>query len=264
MIRFGASQIFHPDIKDNRFAKLFLKIFGNQETGSSYLHFMRTVRKLSLNKNSKVLDAGCGKGKYSFWLSQKYPAMLIDACDLSGENIAYCKECQRHLNTNCNFFIHNLLELIKPNYYDLIFSNHVIEHIADNKKVLHNFILSLKPGGYIYIQIPNATQNRLFSEKFIDNFRKWEENEHIGQDLTLSSLASLLEKANYNILLAKHISGFWGELSFELKEIALSYLNNKVLYAILFPFLKLFGYIDSLVDYKTGNGILVLAQKKSG
>jgi hypothetical protein len=61
--------------------------------------------------------------------------------------------------------------------------------------------------------------------------------------------------------MGKHTGGFWGKLSFELREIALNYLNSKLLFVLLFPMLKLFGYLDSLTNSSEGNGILVLAQK---
>lgn len=263
MVRFGSSEKYHPDIKNNTLAKLFLNIFGNVDTGSSHHHFIKTFKKLPFSRISNVLDVGCGKGKNSFWLSQMYTNLSIDAFDISEKNITHCKEIQTHLNTNCNFFVDDVLNFEKSSHYDLIFSNHVLEHVAENKRAIGNLVRSLRPGGFIYIQIPNATQTRLFPDKFFKSHNEWAEDEHIGQTLTLDSLCRTLRDLNCILLVEKHTSGFWGKLSFEIKEISVNYLNSKALFAVLYPALKLFGYLDTFPKYKNGNGILVLAQKRT-
>jgi SAM-dependent methyltransferase len=243
-------------------ARLFLRIFGNVDTGSTHHHFIKTVKQLPFSNIRNVLDAGCGKGKFSFWLSQKYPNIHIDACDLSAQNVELCKEIQNSLGTNCRFFVHDLSNFKNPDRYDFIFSNHVLEHITDNETAIGNLVTSLRHGGYIYIQIPNATLSRLFPEKFLRAHSEWEKDEHVGQTLTLGSLSNVLKKSGCNILIEKYVSAFWSQLSFELKETALNYFNSRLLFIILFPALKLFGYMDSMFHHKKGNGILVLAQKK--
>ena len=121
MIRFGSSELFHPSIRDNKFAKLFLNIFGNVDTGSSHFHFIKMAKNLILPDKACVLDAGCGKGKYSFWLLKTYPTLKMDACDLSKKEIAHCNEIQKRMGTNCNFFVQDLMSFKKPNAYDFIF-----------------------------------------------------------------------------------------------------------------------------------------------
>ena len=83
----------------------------------------------------------------------------------------------------------------------------------------------------------------------------------MGQTLTLNSLSSLIRVFGLHDIDGKTHRGFWGKLSFELREVALNYLNSKLLFVLLFPMLKLFGYLDSLTNSSEGNGILVLAQK---
>lgn len=264
MGRFGESQIYNSKIRRNRLAKTFLKIFGTIDTGSSHLHFMRIVRMVAKEIDfNHVLDAGCGKGKFSFWLAQEYRNTKIDACDLSGENVDLCIEIRNHLKIrSINFFVQDLRTYRNESTYDFIFSNHVLEHIIENRLVISNLVSSLKKEGYIYIRIPNAVQKRLsFGKRFLKSHEEWAKKEHIGQTLTLGLLSSELEHLGCKILIARHTEGFWGELRFELSEMALSYFHSRVLFALLYPLLKIFGYVDSLVNYSDGNGILVLAKK---
>jgi SAM-dependent methyltransferase len=264
MTRFGECQVYDPKIRGNRLAEIFLTIFGTVDTGSGDFHFMRIVKKLAKIDFNHVLDAGCGKGKFSFWLAQEYPNVKIDACDLSEESIDLCREVQSHLKIrNIHFFVQDLRTYRSEGTYDFIFSTHVLEHILENRLVISNLVSSLKKGGYIYIQIPNAVIKRLssFGKRFVKSHVEWGKKEHVGQTLTLNLLCSELQRSSCKILIAKHTEGFFGELRFELQEMALGYLHSEVLFAILYPLLKILGYIDSLVDYSGGNGILVLARK---
>jgi SAM-dependent methyltransferase len=264
MTRFGECQIYDPKIRGNKLAEIFMKIFGTIDTGSGHLHFMKIVKKLPKKIDfNYVLDAGCGKGKFSFWLAQEYPNAKIDACDSSQESIDFCKEIQSHLKIrNINFFVQDLRTYRSEGNYDFIFSTHVLEHILENRLVISNLVSSMEKGGYIYIQIPNAVQKRLssFGKRFVKSHLEWVKKEHVGQTLTLNLLCSELQRLGCKILIAKHTEGFWGELRFELKEMALGYLHSDVLFALLYPFLKILGYIDSLVNYSDGNGILVFAR----
>lgn len=47
--------------------------------------------KLTLNKDSVVLDLGCGLGVNSVWLAETFDCKVI-GLDISGEMIEYCKK----------------------------------------------------------------------------------------------------------------------------------------------------------------------------
>jgi trans-aconitate methyltransferase len=211
----------------------------------------------------RVLDAGCGKGKYAFWLSQEFPDSVIDACDISSSNVTHCNSIKERLHiNNINFFVRDLLEYKKPAAYDFVYSNHVLEHIADNTKALANLVESLKPGGHIYIQVPNAVQKRFaLGKKFVRLHERWAKDAHVGQTFTLDLLAEALEDLGCSIKQKRYLEGFWGELRFELSEMTLQYLNSRVLFAFFYPLFKLLGYIDLMVKSSSGNGIMVLARK---
>lgn len=264
MARWGASQIYDPKIQDNKLAQWFLKVFGTVNTGSSHLHFMKIVRRAAQEIGfHRVLDAGCGKGQYSFWLAREYPNAEISAFDQSEKKIAYCKAVQPKIQApNIHFFVGDLLAYKSEGAYDFVYSNHVLEHIAENRLALANLVSCLKEGGIIYIAMPTAVQKRLpFFKRFVESHEEWAKTEHVGQTLTLVSLSSELESLGCKVLLAKHISGFCDELRFELQEMALTYFNSRVLFALLYPLLKLLGIMDTWINYPDGNVIAVLAQK---
>ncbi|HEV8523300.1 MAG TPA: class I SAM-dependent methyltransferase [Terriglobales bacterium] len=264
MARFGMSQLHDPRIRDNRAARLFVKAFGGFDTGSSHLHFIRIFRCVEAQCNlRRILDAGCGRGKFSFWVAQNYPSIQVDACDVREESIAVCKATAAKMGmSNVNFWVQDLTTVLSEGTYDFVFSNHVLEHIPKNQLVLANLVRAMRNGGQIYIQIPTATQSRFsFGRKFVQAHEQWAEEEHTGQTLTLDSLRAELEGLGCTVIIAKHTEGPIGEFRFELEEMALTYFNSSVLFALFFPALKLLGHVDSRLDYARGNGILVLACK---
>jgi SAM-dependent methyltransferase len=262
MARFGASQIYDPQIQANKFARMFLHIVGTIDTSSSHLHFMRIAKTLDFDR---VLDAGSGKGRFSFWLAQQYPHARIDACDISAEKVNHCTEVQSRMGIrNLKFYVGDLRTHNTEPRYDFVFSNHVMEHIPENRAVIRRLSASLRIGGHIYIQIPSAIQRRLpLGRRFTKLHDDWAAGEHVGQDLTLDSLCTELECAGCQMLTKRYTEGFWGELRFELSEMALRVFHSYALFACMYPLLKGLGHLDSKISYSYGNGILTLARKVS-
>lgn len=264
MPRFGKGRLHSPKIQSSFLARMLLKVFGNMEITSSHFHFMRNVRRLKkMHDFKRVLDAGSGNGDYTFWVAERFPDVVIDACDVSEDSINVCKCAQKKLGLgNIDYIQMDLREFRKPETYDFIYSNHVLEHISENRAVIENLVTSLKPGGYIYIQLPDADQERLdWGEKYMEEHKKWAEKEHIGLTLNLASLTKALRESGCEIITAKHTEGVLGEISFKLGEMARSYYRSNAMFSLMLPFLKIIGYLDSLMDYKSASGILVVARK---
>jgi len=262
MARFGATQIYDPQVRSNTLARIFLGLFGTFDTCSSHLHFIRYARTIDFDR---VLDAGCGKGKFTFWLAQEYPDAEVYGCDISAEKIAHCKEVRDLLGIrNAHFFVQDLRNFERDQAYDFIFTNHALEHIRENRLVIRKLCRSLKEGGHIYVQMPDAVQKRLtFGKRFVKSHEEWAREEHVGQTLTLESLCTALEHNNCKTIKAMYTEGFWGELRFELSEMALSYFRSHFLLGLMYPLLRILGHIDAWSEYSDGNGVLVLAMKST-
>ena len=124
MSSFGSTIRYYPEVQGRLLPQLFIRLFGGLDTGSSHQHFLRTVKDLPLPEFRTVLDAGCGRGAFTFWLAQNFPNAIYDACDLSESNIALCRSIQDATGTRCHFFVQDLVEYCQPDTYDFILSNH--------------------------------------------------------------------------------------------------------------------------------------------
>ena len=108
----------------------------------------------------KILDAGCGNGRFFQLLrSKKIDYLGIDNCH------ALIKEAQQKYPFN-NFRINDLLNLkFKKNTFDIIFCIAALQHIPSKKfrfQILQDFYHILKPNGYLIMTNWNLWQKKYF------------------------------------------------------------------------------------------------------
>ncbi len=98
--------------------------------------------------SARVLDAGCGGGRYSVaW--HLLGAAHVLGVDLSESGIADAKARALAMKLeNVEFQFADVVELPLPdNSFDVVFSNGVLHHTRDWQRGIHNLLRVLKPGG---------------------------------------------------------------------------------------------------------------------
>jgi 2-polyprenyl-3-methyl-5-hydroxy-6-metoxy-1,4-benzoquinol methylase len=113
-------------------------------------------------KNEKLLEIGCNTGEFCWLLEQKYD-ILPDGIDINAEAIKIAKEKY----PNLNFQVMNLFDLDKK--YDVIYMQHVIEHLKSSKKAILKLNDLLNPGGKLIISCPN---NWAYTSKLMCGLKK--------------------------------------------------------------------------------------------
>jgi 2-polyprenyl-3-methyl-5-hydroxy-6-metoxy-1,4-benzoquinol methylase len=131
---------------DNR-KSLKKKQFGTTKLYRQYAGQIEMVSRLIKRSPDKVriLEFGAGWGYWS--QMAKAHGYRVEGFELSKERITHMKTMGLNL-------INQLPE--KEPRYDFIFSNQVFEHIPDPRKSLVKLVSCLKPGGYIYIRVPDG------------------------------------------------------------------------------------------------------------
>ncbi|MFC1991155.1 class I SAM-dependent methyltransferase [Chloroflexota bacterium] len=136
---------------DERYKNDYMRelIRGNYEF-RRYERIKYLLSKVPLSQNIKVLDYGCGQGRYTGVLERVFPDAEIDGCDIS--KIAVEKARNR-------FPKHQFLQFgeITPygdNTFDFILSIEVFEHVEDIYKTIKDISRILKIGGYLLFSTP--------------------------------------------------------------------------------------------------------------
>ena len=110
---------------------------------------------LPMDKKAKILDIGCGDGKFLFFLTNK-GYQNVEGLELS-------KQQAEEARKNVKYRIHEVGDaniFLKKSFdnYQMITMNDVLEHIPkkDMIKLLKNILAAIKPGGTLIVNVPQV------------------------------------------------------------------------------------------------------------
>lgn len=124
-----------------------------QSKGPNY-DYDRELRHISVPANSQVLDAGCGSGVVSRYLSKRHPSANVVGCDFAAERLDYARRAAGP-SANLTFVTCDLTQLPFENArFDIVICRYVLQHLhagGKNKTALLEIFRVLKPGGKIHV-----------------------------------------------------------------------------------------------------------------
>ena len=128
-------------------AKLYSEISDLQRK-----HGEELIKKLSLEKNVKILDLGCGTGYLSSLLADNVgPGGTVVAIDPNKSRLELAQK--QYSRPNLVLLEANDVSL-PEDQYDLVFSNYVLHWIENKSAVLKKVLQNLKPGGQFAFIVP--------------------------------------------------------------------------------------------------------------
>jgi len=128
-------------------------------TNYPYLHTKYLTEKFSIQKNSKLLDLGCGRGEFTKgFLDQGMDCYGVDQSDQAKKFCPAAKIKVANLEERLPF---------EDNCFDVIYSKSVLEHFYYPEKLLSEAYRVLKPNGLIISLTPDWAHNVIcFHEDF--------------------------------------------------------------------------------------------------
>ena len=198
------------------------------------------LKEVLLQKD--VLEFGSGLGSFCCGI-KKYVNKIVGVdLDSQAKNV-YDKN-------NIPFF-HDIDDL-KNDSFDSIVMFHVLEHIEDPIQQLIELKTLLKPGGSIYIEVPNANDALLTIYKSED-FKTFNANEEHLYTFNSENLKCIANKAGLEVGYVKQIQRYplsnhivWLQDSKPLGQVKYDFLNDQELNASYSSALSKVGSCDTL------------------
>lgn len=122
-------------------------------TGHFIQNSKRFVTALSyVREGDRVLDIGCGFGLFTGAVVDKFPYNETWGVDISNEVIEANKEKHPEVAYFQQYVGH--LDKVPTNYFNLVFSGEVLEHLEEPAQLLKDAHAALKTGGKLIITTP--------------------------------------------------------------------------------------------------------------
>lgn len=152
-------------------------------------------------EDRKVLDVGCGAGTYATWLKQT--GVEVHGVTLStAERNRVRGQMQRVVVAN--------VETWEPDYsegtFDAFLFSHVLEHLVDPGAALRRLSRILRPGGRVYVALPNIAYWKYRLQALRGRFDYEESGPMDRRHLrffTFATAQKLVRESGYEILRAE-------------------------------------------------------------
>lgn len=143
----------------NRFAS-----FSDEQLKAAGEQYFDIVTEEMLNKNSTVLDIGCGTGRWSKFISPRVKWVeAIDPGDAVRAAVPFTKTCGNVRVTQAGF---GAIPFEK-NTFDFVFSLGVVHHLPDTQGAITEAASMVKPNGWLLLYIYYALDQRGVLFRFI-------------------------------------------------------------------------------------------------
>lgn len=169
----------------------------------------RLIQRVAMPGGSdRALDAGCGSGTISHFLSQT--AAEVVGSDSNPAAIAYAT--RMYGSNNLKFVLGQFEDLIGYDRFDWIYCIEVIEHLyaEQGAEVLSLFRKLAKPGAHLLVTTPNYRSLWPVIEWFLDRLRlvpHLTEDQHVTS-YCKSRLRALCENAGWTVVKLGSFNGF--------------------------------------------------------
>ena len=237
--------------------RLYIKIFGVPVNGLRIR--ARRVLPLITEQYKNILDAGCGPGIFTFEIAKRLPESTVTGADIEKTLLDRNTKIARKAGLdNCQFKYLDLAGMDNEDRFDLILSVDNLEHIEDDANVLRRFYQSLTMDGELIVHVPGY-ERRWYFFGWAVNFHV---KGHCRPGYTLEQLQEKVYNSGFKIREIYYTYGWLETITNNISYwITRAEMENKMLYALVFPLLNFFSYFGRNSRPEKGAGVLAIAYK---
>ncbi len=126
------------------------------------------IELLQPGTHSKIVDIGCGTGGILGGLADRYECTGIDASKDAMREAEHHYPHIRFLHTS------DPAALETRNAADLLLFLDVLEHVRDDRSLLHDIVLTMRPGALLVIAVPADMALWSPHDKAVGHFRRYD------------------------------------------------------------------------------------------
>jgi ubiquinone/menaquinone biosynthesis C-methylase UbiE len=152
----------------NSFGEEWLKFnaFTEEEINIAGSQYFDIIDGTILNKNTTVLDLGCGSGRWTKFIANK--VKIVEAVDPS--EAVYSAYYTNIKESNVRITQASVSNIpFNDNTFDLVICLGVLHHIPDTQQALTDVVKKIKSGGKILLYLYYSLDNRGFLYKLLFN-----------------------------------------------------------------------------------------------
>jgi SAM-dependent methyltransferase len=216
-----------------------------------------------------ILDAGCGSGQHAYWLARNYLQSTIIALDCDQKAVAGFSDFIARVGLgNITPGIGLLEELSETAEYDIILNGSVMYCIPDDSLAMANLARALRQGGDLIVY-SHTEPTYLHWRKAKERQRNIVETSprSFSRDYSVPGLIELIENTGLIVDSLEITYGWFGSLAYELFHAFKQLRGFRYWFPLYFlfihPFVLLLMAIDFWTKKERGNGVLIVAHKKT-
>lgn len=252
------SELIHDETLSS-LEKLYIRIFGVPINGLRIR--ARRVLPLITPKYRQIMDAGCGTGVFTYEIAKKLPDSSVTGIDIDKTALNVNTLIAKKIDLkNCFFEFQDISQMSIQNRFDLILTVDNLEHIENDQDALNRFFNALKPNGELIIHVPGYYRRW----KFFGWAVNFDVEGHFRPGYTKEQLEEKLRKAGFSINEIYYTYGWIETITNNISYwITRARMENKILYALVFPLLNFMSYFGRKSRPMKGAGVLAVAVKKN-
>lgn len=237
---------------------MYIRLVGVPINGLR-IRLRRILPKLT-GRPESVLDAGCGRGVFSYQIAKKFPGAAVMGVDVDDKQLEVDRLIAENAGLkNVSFEHADVSQLPFKEDFDLVLSVDNLEHIQDEMQALKGLAESLRVGGRLVLHVPGY-ERRWFFFKFRKNF---DVPGHFRPGYRLDEITDKVKGAGLHVKEAFHTYGWLETISNNVSYVVTGAEGkNRFLYGLIFPVLNVIAWFGRNSRPKKGAGILLIAEKR--